>query len=131
LPFVDQTSASSCGVERDAVEFAKRVDLIPVRSNVTVPQGDVVRAAWLPAITAAAWIKAPPLRQEFGQTGDGVRDAPSLVRRQAVMPKRPLLQIVPAVDRSKANAIGVDDMKTVLAGSFHPPRRWKTASLVA
>jgi hypothetical protein len=41
-------------VERDGVELAQRVDLIPVRPNIAVLKRNMVRATQLPPLTTAA-----------------------------------------------------------------------------
>src|SRR6266481_7732848 len=57
-------------VERQAVEFAKSVDFVPVFSDITVLQRDVIRPIGSPTRSAATRIKALARHQEFGNARD-------------------------------------------------------------
>jgi hypothetical protein len=84
----------------------------------------------VPSVAAAPGIKTLPLHQEFGQTGDGVRDASRFVGGQAAMAERPFLKVVPAKDGGEYNAVGINHMKAIVADLQDAPRRGKSAFLV-
>src|SRR5882762_3841470 len=52
-------------IERQAVQFAEGIDLIPVFADVAVLKSDMVGAISAPALSAAAGIEALALHHEF------------------------------------------------------------------
>src|SRR5260221_14176008 len=55
-------------VERQAVEFAKSVDFVPVLSDITVLQRDVIRPIGSPTRSTATRIKTLGGHQEIGNS---------------------------------------------------------------
>jgi len=79
-------------IERNAVEFAERVDFVPMRADITVFERDVIEAARFPSIvTAATRIETASLHQQFGQACDGARNASRFVGREVAVAERPFL----------------------------------------
>src|SRR5260221_1285601 len=67
-------------VERQAVEFAKSVDFVPVLSDITVLQRDVIRPIGSPTRSAATRIKALAGHHEFGNARDRLAHPTGLIR---------------------------------------------------
>src|SRR5882757_751749 len=62
-------------IEGNAVEFAERVDFVPMRADITVFERDVIGAARFPSIvTAATRIETASLHQQLRQACDGIRN---------------------------------------------------------
>jgi hypothetical protein len=69
---------------------------------------------------------------ELAERADfGCGDAPGFVGSQVAVAERPFLQIIPALDRSQSNAVGVAHIVHVGACLLDPPGRRKSAFLVA
>src|SRR5258705_10623166 len=66
-------------IERQAVQPAEGIDLIPVFADVAVLKSDVVGAISAPAQSATAGIEALALHHEFGDAGDRLADPPRFV----------------------------------------------------
>src|ERR1700745_1511467 len=96
-------------VERQAVEFAKSVDFVPVLSDITVLQRDVVRPVGSPARSAATRIKALAGHQEFGNARDRAGDPTGLIRRKLADTEAVALGVITAIEPCQGHAVGVLD----------------------
>lgn len=69
-------------VEGDAIEFANRVDRIPVGSDVSVFERDMIRPARLPSGNFTPREEAATLRQKLRYAGHRICDAARLIQSQ-------------------------------------------------
>jgi hypothetical protein len=96
-------------IERQTVEFAKRVDFVPVLANVGVLQGNVVRPIGAQTGSAPTRIKALTLHHKLGNAGNGFADPPRFLCGEFAGAETVSLRLVAAIEPRHGHAAGVLD----------------------
>lgn len=114
-------------IKRDAVEFAKRVDLIPILPSVAILQCDVIGARGRPSLALASGFKAAPLDQKFWEPRDAFGDPSRFVGREVLQVESLMLASIVG-GRSSSWANGILVFMGIIALSYAMARSEKTAN---
>ncbi|MCR6736147.1 MAG: hypothetical protein NVV83_19580 [Afipia sp.] len=119
-------------IEWQTVETAECVDLAPVGAKISVLQRDMIGAARLLPVSAAAALKeSATLLQEFGQARDRIRNPPRLVKAQSKCAQMVTRRSLAMMDPCDLRSVGVGDHECLGVFLFNPPGRRKPAFFVA
>src|SRR5882724_13673717 len=96
-------------IEWQTVEFAKRVDFAPVRTNVTVLQSYVIGPVSPPAWPSPTLVKTLTLHHEFGNPADGLSDPTRFLCGEFAGANTVTLWIITAKQPCDGDAIRIAD----------------------
>src|SRR5262245_33043353 len=109
--------ALACRLERNSVQAAGRVDLVPVPANIGILERHMIGLCRFPLVATASRIKPDAKSEELRQPSNAGGNSARLVGRQSAVCKAPagLVQIVTAIDAGKGKAVRVAHDKAILA----------------
>ena len=115
-------------IERQAVQPAESINLIPVFADVAVLKSDLVGAISALARSATPGIEALALHHEFGDARDRLADPARLVRRQLSYAEAVALCVITAIEPSQGHAVSVLDHVALGIFPYQRPGRLNTTA---
>ena len=124
-PYAVAPDSLSGRLERDSVDPARQIDLVPVPADVEIFGRRVIGLCRLPPVAAAARMKADAEAEKLGQPRNCRGDPARFIGREATGRKTPagLVKVITTVDAGERKTVRIAHDKAICIQPFGAPGR--------